>query len=225
LIPIAIAALVATVTGAASSAPPPGATARCRDGTYSFSQHHSGTCSHHGGVAVWLNASSGATGVAGAGGVPPPLGRTVLLTRRTRTQGCRLGALPDRRCSPGAYYSKLTKGVICSASFRTSTIRNVPESEKFAVEQEYGLAAKHYGRTLEIDHIVSLELGGSNDIANLYPEEATFGSSAPGYHVKDKLENRLHDMVCSSEIGLRSAQRQIAADWERLYKGVFRVAP
>jgi hypothetical protein len=34
--------------------PPAGATAKCRDGTYSFSQHHSGTCSHHGGVATWL---------------------------------------------------------------------------------------------------------------------------------------------------------------------------
>ena len=45
-------------------------------------------------------------------------------------------------------------------------IRNVPESEKFAVEQEYGLAAMQYGSTLEIDHIVSLEMGGSNDIAN-----------------------------------------------------------
>jgi hypothetical protein len=33
---------------------PAGATARCGDGTYSFSQHHSGTCSHHGGVAQWL---------------------------------------------------------------------------------------------------------------------------------------------------------------------------
>lgn|GEM_PF-1420659 len=33
---------------------PAGATAQCGDGTYSFSQHHSGTCSHHGGVAQWL---------------------------------------------------------------------------------------------------------------------------------------------------------------------------
>lgn len=32
---------------------PAGASARCGDGTYSFSQHHRGTCSHHGGVAVW----------------------------------------------------------------------------------------------------------------------------------------------------------------------------
>jgi hypothetical protein len=33
---------------------PAGATARCNDGTYSFSQHHSGTCSGHHGVAAWL---------------------------------------------------------------------------------------------------------------------------------------------------------------------------
>ncbi len=33
---------------------PPGATAHCRDGTYSFSQHRSGTCSGHGGVAAFL---------------------------------------------------------------------------------------------------------------------------------------------------------------------------
>jgi hypothetical protein len=33
---------------------PEGATARCRDGTYSFSRHHSGTCSRHGGVVGWL---------------------------------------------------------------------------------------------------------------------------------------------------------------------------
>ena len=37
-----------------NSAVPKGATAQCRDGVYSFSQHHRGTCSHHGGVARWL---------------------------------------------------------------------------------------------------------------------------------------------------------------------------
>lgn len=33
---------------------PAGASARCRDGTYSFSQSRRGTCSWHGGVAAWL---------------------------------------------------------------------------------------------------------------------------------------------------------------------------
>jgi Protein of unknown function (DUF3761) len=36
-------------------APPANATAKCRDGTYSFSQHRSGTCSHHKGVMAWLS--------------------------------------------------------------------------------------------------------------------------------------------------------------------------
>jgi hypothetical protein len=33
---------------------PASASAKCRDGTYSFSQHRRGTCSHHGGVGAWL---------------------------------------------------------------------------------------------------------------------------------------------------------------------------
>ncbi|MGN6371892.1 MAG: DUF3761 domain-containing protein [Solirubrobacteraceae bacterium] len=37
-----------------SSSPPAGATAECEDGTYSFSESRSGTCSHHGGVKRWL---------------------------------------------------------------------------------------------------------------------------------------------------------------------------
>ncbi len=37
-----------------SNGVPAGATAECNDLTYSFSLHHSGTCSHHGGVMQWL---------------------------------------------------------------------------------------------------------------------------------------------------------------------------
>ena len=97
------------------------------------------------------------------------IGKTVLLAPRTKSSGCRLGANPDRRCSPGAYYNKLTRRVICAPGFRTGDIRNVPAAEKFGVEREYGLVPRTYGRMLEIDHIVSLELGGSNAIANLFP--------------------------------------------------------
>ncbi|MBA3766796.1 MAG: DUF3761 domain-containing protein [Acidobacteria bacterium] len=42
--------------GNSNSNPPAGATARCNDGTYSYSQHRRGTCSHHGGVAEWLRS-------------------------------------------------------------------------------------------------------------------------------------------------------------------------
>jgi hypothetical protein len=80
------------------------------------------------------------------------------------------------------------------------------------------MTPKSYGSALEIDHIISLELGGSNDIANLYPERAT---PAPGFRVKDILENHLHDMVCAGSIGLRTAQQQIASNWMQLYKMVY----
>ena len=43
--------------------------------------------------------------------------------------------------------------------------------------------------------------------------------------MKDQLENRLHAMVCAGSIGLRAAQRRIAANWEGLYQSVFRVSP
>ena len=142
----------------------------------------------------------------------------MLLRPRTKTSGCKLGAGPDRRCSPGAYYSKLTKAVVCSATFHTSDVRNVPQSEKYEVEAEYGMVQRLYGRTLEIDHIVSLELGGSNDIANLFPERA---NAHPGYKVKDKLENKMHSLVCSGQMSLRSAQKQIAANWQKLYRNVY----
>jgi hypothetical protein len=75
----------------------------------------------------------------------------------------------------------------------------------------------YYGRSLEIDHIVSLELGGSNAIANLFPER--------GYQVKDRLENKLHDLVCAGRMTLRAAQVGIATDWKKLYQRVYGVAP
>jgi hypothetical protein len=112
--------------------------------------------------------------------------------------------------------------VLCAPGFRTSAIRNVPESEKHAVEQEYGLTPRSYGNTLEIDHIVSLELGGSNDPANLFPEKV---NANPGYHVKDRLENKLHQLVCQGKRYLPTVQKQIAKNWEALYKSVYGVNP
>jgi len=37
-----------------SGTAPAGASAQCRDGSYSFRLSRRGTCSHHGGVARWL---------------------------------------------------------------------------------------------------------------------------------------------------------------------------
>jgi hypothetical protein len=106
--------------------------------------------------------------------------------------------------------------------FHTSSIRNVPESEKHQVEIEYGMTPKSYGSALEIDHIVSLELGGSNDIANLFPEKA---NAAPGFRMKDKLENEAHRWVCAGKITLHAAQVAIATNWQSFYKRVFGTAP
>ncbi len=39
----------------AANTDPTGATAQCKDGTYSHAKHHTGACSHHGGVAKWLD--------------------------------------------------------------------------------------------------------------------------------------------------------------------------
>jgi hypothetical protein len=217
---VCVALVAAALAAAGRAGDPPGATAQCRDGTYSYSQHRSGTCSHHGGVARWLTGSRSSSTGTTRGAVS--VGATVLLAPHTRTAACVLGPRPDRRCSPGAYYSKLTTGVICAVGFSTSSIRNVPQAEKDAVEREYGMTPGRYGRTLEIDHIVSLELGGSNDIANLFPERA---DARPGYQAKDRLENRLHDLVCSGAMTLRSAQRRIAADWPALYRSVYGQAP
>jgi hypothetical protein len=170
-------------------------------------------------VNPYDGAKSESTGTPG----PPAslVGTTILIAKQTRTSGCKLRALPDRRCSPGAYYSKLTKKVICAPGFRTSKIRYLPDSVKQDVESEYGLTP-NYGSTLEIDQIVSLELGGSNDLANLYPERV---SPAAGYRSKDKLENKLHHLVCAGSMTLRAAQIGIATNWRTLYKTVYDSAP
>ena len=83
------------------------------------------------------------------------------------------------------------------------------------------MKAAYYGGTVEIDHIVSLELGGSNDIANLFPEKAV---PSPGYRVDDRLENKLHALVCSGEVTLKAAQSGIASNCQGLFARVFGVA-
>ena len=62
---------------------------------------------------------------------------------------------------------------------------------------------------------MALEDGGSNDIANLWPEVA---EPRPGFHDKDQVENYLHDQVCTGRVTLSDAQRAIASDWLRVYE-------
>jgi hypothetical protein len=121
--------------------------------------------------------------------------------------------LPDAKYSPGDA-ARTDKAQLCPVA-HTSARRNVTAQEKKAVCMEYGIsAAKCTGRNYEIDHIISLELGGSNDVKNLFPQP---WMPRPGAHEKDKVENWLHAQVCSDKITLHAAQAFIAKDWYRLY--------
>jgi hypothetical protein len=133
---------------------------------------------------------------------------------QTKTSGCKAhGGLPDSACTPGAILSTGTKTAICQSGY-ASSVRNVPTSEKDQDYAEYGITHHSPGQ-YEVDHLVSLELGGSNDIANLWPELA---SPTPGFHQKDQVENYLHDQVCSGAISLSDAQVEIATDWLSVYQ-------
>lgn len=124
---------------------------------------------------------------------------------------CRiLNALPDLVCTPGVALPNVTSAQICKPGY-ASSVRNVPQSVKDQVFAEYGIV-QHPSGAYEVDHLVSLELGGSNDIKNLWPEAAT---PKPGFHEKDGVENYLHAQVCSSKMALKDAQTGIAKNWKQ----------
>lgn len=106
----------------------------------------------------------------------------------------------------------MTKEQICAAGYAKG-VRLVPSGTKRSVFLEYGIRSHRPGQ-YEIDHLVSLELGGSNSIANLWPEAAT---PRPGFHQKDQVENYLHDQVCSGRLSLQQAQAEIARNWLAVY--------
>jgi hypothetical protein len=136
--------------------------------------------------------------------------------RPAKTSGCQVnGANQDTACTPGDILPNVTKADICKSGY-ASSVRNVPDSEKNNVYAEYGIRSHSSGQ-YEVDHLVSLELGGSNDISNLWPEAA---SPKPGFHEKDKVENYLHDQVCSGAVSLTEAQIKIATDWLSVYNSM-----
>ncbi len=157
--------------------------------------------------------SSGSGSGSYAGSLPSTGGK---LGTRTKTSGCvSQNALPDPACTPGAILPDATKDQICVSGY-ASTTRNVPTSEKDKVYAEYGIVS-HTAGQYEVDHLISLELGGSNGIANLWPEPA---DPRPGFHEKDKVENYLHQQVCAGAMTLQQAQYQIAHDWMGVYNSM-----
>ena len=133
---------------------------------------------------------------------------------RAKTSGCTVqGPLQDLACTPGDIFPNATKADICTPGYARS-VRNVSTRVKSQVYSEYGVISHSPGE-YEIDHLVSLQLGGSNDISNLWPEAAT---PTPGFHEKDRVENYLHDEVCSGAITLKQAQIEIATNWLTVYE-------
>ena len=132
---------------------------------------------------------------------------------QTKTSNCIANqTLPDSACSPGAVLTTDTK-VICKSGY-TKTVRNVTEATKKKVFKEYGIPYS-LRSNYEVDHIISLELGGSNDISNLYPESYTIKDNA---RIKDKFENYLHKQVCDGKMDIVETQRQISSDWLTYYQ-------
>jgi hypothetical protein len=140
----------------------------------------------------------------------------VLIVAAVRARAESAAAMPDRKLTPGAT-SDLTATQLCDPKFHTGAVRAVKHSVHVAVFKEYGIdcAKVACGKSYEVDHLISLELGGSNDIKNLWPEPY---EPAPGAHQKDVVENWLHRQVCAGAISLEDAQHQISTDWFAVYR-------
>lgn len=127
---------------------------------------------------------------------------------QTKIANCASNAvLPDSDCTSGAILTT-DISVICKSGY-TKTVRNVTTAEKKKVFAEYGIPySQHSG--YEVDHLISLELGGSNDISNLWPESYSIKN---GSRTKDTFENYLHKQVCTGKMAIEEAQQEIATNW------------
>jgi hypothetical protein len=171
-----------------------------------------------GGSPTSAATGSAATGSAAAGSPAGALakisdeGKVTFSVQLSSCHASDGGQLPDPHCTPGSVDPAITQAdiatTICRSGY-TATVRP-PASEtnkaKFDVAYPaYGIPTSDRS---ELDHLVSLELGGSNDITNLWPEVGTVPNP------KDKVENALHKAVCEGKVTLTAAQRAIAADWQ-----------
>ena len=122
-------------------------------------------------------------------------------------------ALPDRMLTPG--FTRDVKLADLCGRRHADAPPAVDISTEQTVFKEYGLPVST-SKAYELDYLITPELGGADDVRNLWPEPYT--STAWNAHVKDELENRLHEMVCDGQINLSTAQNEIAADWIAAYK-------
>lgn len=125
--------------------------------------------------------------------------------------------LPNLILTPGATVPGVTWAQLCQPGYAKS-VRNVTRSTKRRVYAEYH--AQDKPGYAEVDHLISLELGGSNDQKNLWiePYDLNVGGVQEGALEKDRAENATHAAGCRDEITLADAQKQIVQDWRLLYR-------
>lgn len=134
--------------------------------------------------------------------------------------------LPNPKLTPGALNPAVTQAnideTICRRGGYTRSIRpevSYTENLKRQGIQQYGYS-DHRLRDYEEDHLISLELGGSpTSPQNLWPEPHHVVGGW-GSYAKDRLENRLHSLVCKHQMPLAQAQHAIATNWVAAYQQV-----
>ncbi len=133
-----------------------------------------------------------------------------------------VSGLPDAHLTPGPIDPRVTqanlRSTICRRGGYTHSVRP-PESytEPLKIKQiaQYGYTDTRLSR-YEEDHLIPLEIGGNpTDPRNLWPEPR---SGKWGASIKDRLENQLHDLVCSGQLSLAAAQQAIATNWVAAYQ-------
>lgn len=129
--------------------------------------------------------------------------------------------LPNLQLTPGVARTELTVQQICKTKWGKDT-RAVTAAMKRQVFQEYGLTGNSdpfcRPKGCEVDHLLSRELGGADDVKNLWPQAY---SGAWNAHMKDRVENRLNKEVCAGRMTLDAARTGIIHDWTALYRQFF----
>ncbi len=123
---------------------------------------------------------------------------------------------PDHALTPGDARTISTSDV-CRVS-HSDDARLLSASTQQKVLQEYGID-RAQSQEYELDYLISPQLGGTDDIRNLWPEPES--STAWNVQAKDALEMRLRQLVCDGTINLATAQRDLATDWVSAYKRYF----
>jgi hypothetical protein len=119
--------------------------------------------------------------------------------------------LPSSFLTPGDA-RKVTKEQICAPGYAAS-IKATKESVKEEAFSRYGL--RDGKSTTEIlDHLIPVELGGTDSVENLWPEPTKGEWNASQ---KDALEQKLLGLVCDGTLTVKQAQSAIKKNWVQAY--------